>query len=68
MKKHFLPILAMGKILKKNGAKRVSLDAKHVLIHELENIAKEVSKHAVKYAEHAGRRTVQIEDIKLAIK
>lgn len=68
MKEKFMPLFAMGKILKKNGAKRASLGAKKALKDELEIIAKEIAKKAVRYSEHAKRRTVQAEDIKFALK
>ncbi len=68
MPKKLLPIAAMGKIMKDSGAKRVSLPAKKALKEELETITLEIAEKAVKYANHAGRRTVKASDIKLAAK
>ena len=68
MPKKLLPLAAMGKIMKDCGADRVSNPAKKALKEELETIAKDISLNAVKYATHAGRRTVKSSDIKLAAK
>lgn len=68
MAKKLLPIAAMGKIMKDAGASRVSNPAKKALKEELEQISKDISEKAVKYASHAGRRTVKASDIKLASK
>jgi histone H3/H4 len=61
-----LPVAPFERIMKSVGAKRVSLGAMKELAMEIEEIAKEISSEAVKYAEHAGRKTVMAEDIKLA--
>jgi DNA-binding protein len=68
MSKKLLPIAAMGKLMKDNGADRVSNPAKKALKEELEIIAKDISLKAVIYANHAGRRTVKSSDIRLAAK
>ena len=61
-----IPLAAMERILKKAGAKRVSEDAKEALRQTLEQHALEIGRDAAKYCDHAGRRTVRAEDIKLA--
>lgn len=63
-----LPLAAMEKLLKKCGAPRVSEDAKEALKEVLENYGEEVGQKAVKMAEHAGRKTVKAEDIRMALK
>ena len=63
----FLPIAVMEQLLKDAGCSRVSDDAKLVLKEHLEKEAKKIGKKAWQLAQHAGRRTVQGEDIKLAI-
>ncbi|MBS3119120.1 NFYB/HAP3 family transcription factor subunit [Candidatus Woesearchaeota archaeon] len=64
----FLSLNAMEKIMKQAGAPRVAESAKEALAEVLEEKAKEISLEAKKYAEHAGRRTVTADDIKLAVK
>lgn len=68
MKQKLLAIKAMEKILKDSGAKRVALNAKKALMHELEEYAEKIASMAVKFAKHAKRNTVKPEDIKLAFK
>jgi DNA-binding protein len=68
MSKRVLPLAAMEKLLKQSGAERVSDKAKIALKDVLEDIAEEVAQNAVKLAQHAGRKTVKSEDIKLAAK
>ncbi len=59
--------LAMERILKKAGAKRVGKDATEELRKTLEEFGVEISSIAVKLAEHAKRKTVTAEDIRLAL-
>ena len=68
MAKRVLPLAAMEKLLKQSGADRVSDKAKVALKDVLEDIAEEIAQNAVRLAQHAGRKTVKGEDIKLASK
>lgn len=66
--KKLLPLAAMEKVLKNSGAERVSDKAKAALKDVVEEIAEEIAQNAVRYALHAGRKTVKARDIKLASK
>jgi len=52
--------------MKKAGAHRVSDNAAEELRETLEEKAYEISRRAIKLAEHAGRVTLTRDDIKLA--
>ena len=58
----------VDRIMRKDGAERVSEAAARALAAILEEEAIEISKLAVEYAHHAGRKTVKAEDIKLALR
>lgn len=66
--KRLLPLAAMEKILKQSGAERVSDKAKTALKNVVEDIAEGIAAQAVRFAVHAGRKTVKAGDIKLAAK
>lgn len=59
-----LPLAPVKRIIKQAGAHRVSEDAVRELRDELEAHAEERAREAKEYAEHAGRKTVQAEDVK----
>ena len=61
-----LPIANCKRIIKSAGADRVSNDAGKQLSLFLDEIGSTISGRAVELAKHAGRKTVQIEDIQLA--
>ncbi|MEM1689620.1 MAG: NFYB/HAP3 family transcription factor subunit [Candidatus Hadarchaeales archaeon] len=63
-----LPLATLERLIKKAGAKRVSESAAIALGEILEEKAMEISREAIKLAEHAGRRTVRDIDIRLAAK
>ena len=63
-----LPLAAMEKILKQGGAERVSDKAKVALKEAIEDAANKIAVRAVKFAVHAGRKTIKAEDIKLSVK
>ena len=68
MKPSELGLSAMYRILKKSGAQRVSDESAVELRRVIEEIAEAVAKNAVDLANHAGRKTVKAEDVKLASK
>ncbi|MFT4297893.1 MAG: histone family protein [Candidatus Woesearchaeota archaeon] len=63
-----MPLASMEKIMIEAGAERVSEDAKKELKRILEDYSIEISEKAIKFAEHAGRKTIKSQDIKLAMK
>jgi len=68
MAKRSIPLAAMEKVLKQAGASRVSDKAKIALRDVLEEYVEKISSDAIRFAAHAGRKTIKAGDIKLAIK
>ena len=66
MSDRLIPLAAMEQLLKSSGADRVSEEAKIALKKVLEEYAENISKEAIKFALHAGRKTIKESDIKLA--
>lgn len=66
MSQRLIPLAAMEKIMKDVGAERVSEKAKAALKEVLEETAGHITKAAIKFALHAGRKTIKASDIKLA--
>ena len=68
MKASELGLSAMYRILKKSGAERVSDESANELRRVIEEIAEAIAKNAVDMSNHAGRKTVKADDVKLASK
>lgn len=62
----YISLSSIEKIIRESGAERISPSACIALRDILEDIAKDISKKAIKLAEHAKRKTVRGEDIRLA--
>ena len=63
-----LPIAAVIRIAKANGAERVGSDAAELLAAKTEAYIAKLTKEANKLATHAGRKTIKAEDIEMASK
>ena len=63
-----LPIAAVVRIAKANGAERVGSDAAAALVKKTEKYIAHLTKEANKLAIHAGRKTLKEEDIEMASK
>lgn len=62
----YISLSSIEKIIRNAGAERISPSACEALRDILEDTAREISKKAIKLAEHTGRKTVRAEDVKLA--
>jgi histone H3/H4 len=63
-----IAVAPMHRLCKKAGADRVSEAAAKELAEALQNIGIKISKNALDFAMHAGRKTIKAEDIEIASK
>ena len=63
-----LPVAPFERILKKAGAERASRAAAEYFAEAIGDLALDIAKEAVDLAKHAKRKTVKVEDVKLALK
>jgi len=63
-----IPNSAIDRILRKGGAKRVSKSAIHALQKELEEYGVKIAMLGNEVTSHAGKKTIEGEDIILAIR
>ena len=61
-----LPIAAVVRIAKNHGADRVGSDAAELLVSKAEEYISELVKEATRLAQHAGRKTIKVEDVVMA--
>ncbi|HYA61334.1 MAG TPA: histone family protein [Candidatus Acidoferrum sp.] len=61
-----LPIAPVDRIIRKAGAERVSQEACDALASVMESYAIDLSERSVQLAQHANRKTVRSDDVKLA--
>jgi histone H3/H4 len=61
-----LPLAAVARLAKKNGAERVGSDATLALVAKAEDYLACLVKESNKLAIHAGRKTIKEEDVELA--
>ena len=66
--KNALSLSGMERLLKKAGAERVSNRAKEEFREIIEDYGEQIGKKAVLFANHSKRKTIKVEDIKLANK
>lgn len=62
-----LPIAAVIRIAKANGAERVGSDAAELIVQKAEAYIAKLTKEADKLATHAGRKTLKAEDVEMAV-
>ena len=67
-RKNELPTAAFKKIIKKAGGQRVSINAATALCEIAFDAAMDIASQAVKLSTHAGRKTVNAQDVRLAVK
>ncbi len=61
-----LPLAAVARIAKNNGAERVGADATEALVELAEGYLAKLVREANKLANHAGRKTLKAEDVEMA--
>ena len=63
-----LPLAPLERLLRREGAERVSEDACKVLGVALEDYSRIIARKAKDYSAHAKRKTIKAEDIELALR
>lgn len=61
-----IPLASVDKLIRKGGADRVSEDAAILLGEHLEALGTDIAREAIRLAEHAKRKTIKEEDVRLA--
>ena len=68
MNKPVIALAPMRRLCEKAGAERVSDAAAQELAKVLEEIGTKIAREALDYAVYAGRKTIKMKDIEIAIK
>lgn len=66
-RKTIIPKAAVARLMEEAGAQRVGADGVAALTAFLEKITMDIGVKAVRVAKHAGRKTIQESDIRLAL-
>ena len=67
-KKPSISLMSIDRIMRNAGAEKLTKQAKETLRDFLEDKAREITRRAKELAIHAGRKTIDKEDVKLAVK
>ena len=63
-----IPKAPVTRIAKAAGAERISKDAEEKLVEAIEAYTNKLAEATIDLAKHAGRKTIQAEDVELATK
>ncbi len=61
-----LPLASIERIVRKAGVERISKEALQEMKKLIEEIALQLAQESAVLAKHAGRKTIRVEDIRLA--
>ncbi len=61
-----LPLASIERIVRKAGVERISREALEEMKKLIEEIATQLAQDSAALAKHAGRKTIRVEDIRLA--
>ena len=63
-----IPKAPVTRIVKNAGAERISKDAEEKIVEAVEAYADKLASAVIDLAKHAARKTIQAEDVELALK
>lgn len=66
MSKNDLPKAPINRMFKQIGGDRLSAHARDLILDDIEDYAKSLMQDSLRISQHAGRKTVMAEDVKLA--
>lgn len=68
MTKSDLPKAPITRMFKSIGGSRLSVEARDLIVEDIEDYAKNLMRDSINISRHVGRKTVMAEDVKLAKK